>query len=491
MRQGIIVVLAILVGGQGALAADLVMRSDRPVPGRYLVVFGGDTEPGTLASSQGRRHSSVLAQELAVLHGGKVRQTFTHALQGAVLELAEAAAQDLARHPEVALVEEDGYVGLAGSQANPPSWGLDRVDQRAVPLDGMYSYNTSGSGVVVYVVDTGIRSTHAEFAGRIDTANSFTTVDDGRGAEDCNGHGTMVAGIIAGTSFGVAKGATLRAVRVLDCQGVGTVSDVVAGLDWVTAKQTPAPKVKGKTQPPPPPPAVINLSLRIPGSAAVDIAVQNALAVGVSVVAAAGNDGGDACGFSPGRLPGVLTIGASNDADNVWVYSNGGPCVKLFAPGVGVATTTAASDTGWGYLTGTSAAAPHVAGTAALYLAGAPQTKPADLLDHLLTDATAGALALVPLQSPNRLLYTALAGLDRPPVARFTYSCRSGRCTFDASGSSDDFGIAGYAWNFGDGSNGSGATVTHRFPTGSAFLVTLTVTDTAGQTASTSQVVSP
>lgn len=491
MRQGFIAAVAILVAGQGALAADLVRRSERPVSGRFLVVFGEKPAAGSEANHPQVDDVSVRAHQLAAQHGGRVRRTFNYAFQGAVLELADVAAQALVMDPQVALVEEDGFVTLAGSQVDPPSWGLDRIDQRGVLLDGVYTFNTLGNGVVVYVVDTGIRSTHVDFTGRVDGSNAFSTVNDGRGAEDCHGHGTMVAGIIGGAVFGVAKGATLRSVRVLDCQGVGTVSDVVAGLDWVTARQTPAPRVKGKTEPPPPPPAVVNLSLRIPGSAAVDLAVQNLLSVGVSVVAAAGNDGGDACGYSPGRLPGVLTTGASNAADNVWAYSNGGQCVKLFAPGVAVATTAADSDTGWGYLTGTSAAAPHVAGAAALYLAGAPHTKPADLVEYLLADATPQALALVPPQSPNRLLFTAVAGLDRPPVARFTYSCRSGRCSFDAAASTDDFGIVSYTWNFGDGSHGSGATVTRRFPTGSAFLVTLTVTDTVGQTASASQVVSP
>lgn len=491
MGKNLILVAAILGGAAVAQADGSVGLTARPVPGYYLVGF--KTEPFDFVATEGEKPPSVddRVRELAILHGAEVQRTFRHALQGAVLRLSARKAHLLAMNPDIAFVEEDGIITVAGSQSDPPSWGLDRLDQRLGPLDGMYTYNNGGAGVVAYVVDSGIRSTHLDFEGRVDVANSFTTVNDGLGAEDCHGHGTMVAGLVGGATFGVAKEVTLRSMRMLNCAGVGTVSDVVAGLDWIVARQTPAPKVKGKTQPPPPPPAVINLSVRIPGSAAVDAAVQSALSVGVTVVAAAGNDGGDACGYSPGRLPSVLTVAASNAADNVWAYTNGGPCVKVFAPGVAVVTTTMASDTSWGYFTGTSAAAPHVAGTVALYLAAAPQATPADVQGYVIADSTPGVLALVPDLSPNRLLFSAQAGLDRAPVARFTFSCRSGRCSFDASASSDDHGIVGYTWNFGDGTSGSGRTVTHRFPNGSAFLVSLTVTDSAGQTATTSQTVLP
>lgn len=489
-RIAVLAAIALAVGGP-AYPEGLVLRADRPVPGQYLVVFKSAPQGDLAGPGVEEANARARAQELALLHGAKVRKSFGFAVQGAVMQMSASQAASLSRDERVAFVEEDGYVDLAGTQTNPPSWGLDRIDQRNLPLDATFNYLVSGSGVRVYVVDTGIRSTHLDFAGRVDTQNWFSAIDDGYGGEDCNGHGTMVAGLIAGTTFGVAKLATLHSVRVLDCAGVGTVSNLVAGLDWVVARQTPAPKVRGKVPPPPPPPAVINLSLRSLGSAAIDAAVQSALTVGVAVVAAAGNDAGDACGYSPGRLPSVLTVAASNDADNLWVYSNGGACVKLVAPGVRVATTTRLSDGSWGYFTGTSAAAALVAGTLALFRSAAPATTPQEVQNQLVADTTAGVLGALPPLTPNRLLFSALAGADRPPLARFTFSCRSGRCSFDASGSSDDKGIVSYSWSFGDGTTGSGATVTHRFPAGSAFLVTLMVTDTSGQSATAQQSVNP
>ncbi|MBI4915086.1 MAG: S8 family serine peptidase [Acidobacteria bacterium] len=469
-----------------AWADGPVVRADDPIPNRYIVVLV-DAAPdadGQVAPSGPRVDG--LASTLAQRHGGRVHRSFKSALQGFVIEATADEAAYLAMDESVAFVEEDGRVSLAGTQSAPPSWGLDRVDQHATPFDGVYTYNNLGAGVDVYVIDSGIRSTHVDFGGRVDTSKAFTTIDDGRGTDDCNGHGTIVAGIIGGENHGVAKSVTLHPVRVVGCDGFATLSDVVAGVDWVTTQHpAPAPRKKGTPPPPPLPPAVANFSLSTPGSLALDTAIHNSINAGVVYVVAAGNNTGDACNYSPGRLSDAITVGASNDADNVWVSSNGGSCVDLFAPGVAITSTFILSDTSTVSMTGTSAAAPHVAGTAALYLAANPTSTPATVEGAIRNAATTDALAVLPPSTANRLLYSAFAGLDAPPVAGFTYSCRSRRCSFNGSPSTDDRGIAGFAWSFGDGASGSGATITHSFPSSPAsFSVTLTVTDTAGQSSS-------
>jgi serine protease len=284
----------------------------------------------------------------------------------------------------------------------------------------------------------------------------------------------------------VAKGVTLHPVRVLGCNGTGTVSDLIAGVDWVTS-QRPAPAPRKKNSPPPPqlPPAVANMSLITGGSSALDAAVQASVDAGITYVVAAGNQGGDACGYSPARVPAALTVGASNDADNAWAYSNGGACVDLFAPGVVITSASGFDDASALTLSGTSLAAPHVAGTAAIFLGSAATATPAEVATAILTASTHDLLGVLPAATANRLLFSAFAGLDAPPVAEFTWTCRNRKCSFNAGSSTDDHGISAYSWSFGDGTSGSGKTVSHTFPSGSAlFDVTLTVTDTVGQQSS-------
>ncbi len=263
------------------------------------------------------------------------------------------------------------------TQSPVPSWGLDRIDAEDDPLDGRYRFVSTGAGVRVYVIDTGIRSDHADLAGRV--IPGWSAIEDGRGTEDCNGHGTHVAGTVAGSAFGVAKDARVVAVRVLDCNGAGFASSVVSGISWVIANHPGGP-------------GVINMSLGGPANSAIDRAVADAAARGLTVVVAAGNEGGDACAVSPARSSSAVTIGATTSRDARASYSNFGPCVDMFAPGSGI---TSAWHTGSGAsatLSGTSMAAPHVAGIAARLLQAEPGAGPARVTSLLTGSATSGAV---------------------------------------------------------------------------------------------------
>jgi len=491
--------LMMIAAGALASAQGLVHKADSPVAGQYIVVVDDDAllpATGMLAKDA---DIAELAGAVARERRVDVRKAFGHALRGFVARMSEDEAAALATEPWVKLVEQDGIVEVAGTQVEPPSWGLDRIDQRTAPLDGSYSFNNGGAGVDVYVVDSGIRSTHVEFGGRVDTVNAFTAVNDGYGTEDPFGHGTMVAGIIGSATYGVAKDVTLHPVRVVDASGQATISGLVGGIDWITARfaadatTTTTTKKKGRTSTTTTTtsrrPAVVNISMISGSSPTIDAAVQNSIAAGLLYVVAAGNSAFDACYYSPARVPAALTVGATSSADTVWTYSNGGSCVDLFAPGVQVWTTLSRTDTDATSTSGTSASAPHVAGAAALFLAANPTASPSEVAGAILATASAGALAALPASSPNLLLYSAELGLDTPPVADFTVKYGSRRSvTFNASPSTDAQGIASYAWDFGDGSSASGVKVSYRFPSsGSTYLVTLTVTDTAGQRTSVTQ----
>lgn len=268
---------------------------------RYLVRYAAETD---------------VPAEVARLktEGIGVGRSFSHALRGAVVTATPAQAAALARSARVASVEVDAPITVSATQ-QPAPWGLDRVDQRELPLSGSYSWTSAGAGVSAYVVDTGVLAAHTEFAGRV--ATGWTAVADGRGTSDCNGHGTHVAGTVAGTTYGVAKAATIVPVRVLDCTGSGFNSDVVAGLDWIAANHSAGT------------PAVVNMSLGGAASAAVDSALQGVITDGVTAVVAAGNSAVDACGGSPARLPAAVTVAASDSADHQASFSNFGSCVDL------------------------------------------------------------------------------------------------------------------------------------------------------------------
>lgn len=461
--------------------AAQVQRAADPIEGQYIVVLrDGAVRPGDADLHDSRPTLEDLGRGLAGQHGGLVGRQYRAALDGFAIGATEAAAQKWAADPRVAYVAEDGWVEVA-SEETSASWGLDRIDQRSAALDSLYSYYADGTGIDLYLVDTGIRSTHLDFGGRVDLGASFSTVADGLGTEDCNGHGTHVAGIAGGATFGVAKGVTLHPVRVLDCYGRGPVSDIVAGIDWITARY-PKPR---KGQPVLPKRAVVNMSLATNWTQVLDDAVSRSIAAGVAYVVAAGNDGSDSCIYSPARVPGAITVGATTATNTRAPYSNFGGCVDLFAPGDFILSDSIADDSATMVMAGSSMAAPHVAGTVALLLSVNPALSPADVSTLLRSAATADAIAEVGTGSPNRLLYAPFTGdgVDMPPVALFTASCSSGTCTLDAAPSADDRGIVSYSWDFGNGRGASGERVSAKYGRNGPVqaLVTLDATDSAGQ----------
>jgi serine protease len=355
-------------------------------------------------------------------------------------------------------------------------------------MDKSYTYPTSGAGVNIYIIDSGIRTSHDDFAGR--AAGAYTAINDGNGTTDCDGHGTHVAAIVGGTKYGVAKQVRLHSVRVLGCAGTGSMSGIIAGVDWVTRNRVL--------------PAVANMSLGSSTSLALVSAVQASIRAGVVYTVAAGNSGADACSVSPANTPEALTVGATWNGDGMPGYSNYGPCLDLLAPGSAIRSAGIVDDTTSVIKGGTSMAAPHVAGVAALYLAANPTATPAQVGAAIVGGATQGVLSSVPTGTPNLLLFAGIAGAaapelgapsppaasvpggapDQPPTASLSWTCPRGRCTFDASGSTDDKGIVAYSWDFGDGStahNTSAPQATYTYRRTGTFAVTLTVVDAAGQ----------
>jgi subtilisin family serine protease len=401
MKKIVFVLLALAVGifaltytsVQSTAQADKFKKAKKAIPDRYIVVL----EEWATGETGENSNAEAVADELGIVYSGKVDKVFKHALNGFSVEMKAKQAEKLSQDPRVKFVEEDGEVTADTTQTGA-TWGLDRIDQRDRPTDGNYNYTPTGSGVNAYIIDTGIRRTHAQFGGR--AVIGYDAIGDGQNTNDCNGHGTHVAGTVGGSTYGVAKSVQLYAVRVLNCSGSGSNSGVIAGVDWVKNNH-----VK---------PAVANMSLGGGASSALDTAVNNAIAAGVTFAVAAGNENQNACNVSPARTANAITVGSTTNTDARSSFSNYGTCVDIFAPGSSITSSWYTSDTATNTISGTSMASPHVAGVAALYLQGNTTASAATVRDALVNNASSGKLTGINTGSPNLLLYSLLSGGTTP-----------------------------------------------------------------------------
>lgn len=367
-------------------------RSERRIQDQYIVVLDDNVADVDLEASR-----------LAQIYFGDRSNGYTYrrALKGFSVRMSEQWAARLAEDPLVAFVEEDSEVSASVTQTNA-TWGLDRIDQRDLPLNGQYNYTFTGSGVRAYIIDTGILTTHNEFGGR--AISGFTAINDGNGTNDCNGHGTHVSGTVGGSTYGVAKNVTLVAVRVLGCNGSGATSGVIAGVDWVTSNHAAGA------------PAVANMSLGGSVSSSLDTAVSSSINDGVTYAIAAGNSNADACNYSPARVANALTVGSTTNTDARSSFSNFGTCLDIFAPGSSITSAWYTSNTATNTISGTSMASPHVAGVAALYLETNPGASPATVAAAIINSSTLNKVTSAGSGSPNRLLYSLLSSPSPTPT---------------------------------------------------------------------------
>jgi subtilisin family serine protease len=391
-----LLMLAVVAGADAAVAAagDFVRaQAGRGIPDCYVVVLkpGAAVRAGSLQAGLTVSQHAVSA---AARFGGQAGHFYEAALSGYSICMPEPAAEALARDPSVELVEQDQVMAAVATQSGA-TWGIDRIDQRNLPLSGTYTYNFTGAGVHAYIIDTGIRATHTQFGGRV-SSQGFTAIADGNGTNDCNGHGTHVSGTVGSATYGVAKGVTLHAVRVLGCTGSGSTSGVIAGVDWVAQNRIL--------------PAVANMSLGGGASSALDTAVNNSINSGVTYAIAAGNSNVSACNSSPARVAAALTVGSTTTTDARSSFSNFGTCVDLFAPGSSITSTWSTSDTATNTISGTSMATPHVAGVAALYLSQFGNQSPGTVAQAIVGNATTGVVGNPGTGSPNRLLFSLFGG---------------------------------------------------------------------------------
>ncbi len=441
------------------------------IPGQYIVLL-----------QDGVKDVDAATEELMWNRRAAVQQTYRYALKGFAAKLDESQLQALRQNPKVARIEPDIRVNAqAVTYQSGADWGLDRMDEHDYPLDGRYAYGATGAGVNVYVIDGGVRLTHKEFGGR---AHFAFDAFGGSGA-DCEGHGTHVAGTIAGATYGVAKKANIYSVKVLDCNGSSTLSRIAAGVDWVTGHR----KL----------PAVANMSLGSVANTIFDDVIRKSVSSGVTYVVSAGNDNTDACKQSPARAGSAITVASTDPNDGRSSWSNYGGCVDIFAPGNSITSAFYTSDNATRVMGGTSMASPHVAGAAALYLSVHPSASPSTVKNALLANSTYGHVKNA-AGSPNRIIYTGFIAsasgstnepasappkADEPstpsgssdPSASFTYKCSGNSCTFDASASKTPRGYLSRTWKFGDGTQAGSEKVTRKYAKAGTYTVQLYVYD--------------